>query len=329
MTSVPKKPSRFVWEWEDIRVISRGEPLTEEEEDFLRGLEKSEHKDWAYEQWKAIDALATLWESKFANVADGRFKDELRELLAVLSEAKQKSLKEKATVNWQWVGDKWKEVLQQAKDLWREAFIPLVKGVIESQGQRWSAELGMRFDVRKMPAEQWLRDYTLVFAQPINDTTSKAISIMLEQAMEEGWTIPQMQDNLETMFKQWMTGSLSKDEFQWYKDRLPAHRTEMIARTETMRASNAGTMGIFKEWGVKKKEWLGTNDLRIRESHQEAWAAYSRGGNPGPIPIDKPFHVGRDELMFPGDPDGSPGETINCRCTVLPVIEDEKKLEEE
>jgi hypothetical protein len=39
-------------------------------------------------------------------------------------------------------------------------------------------------------------------------------------------------------------------------------------------------------------------------------------------PIDKPFDVGGEQLMYPGDPDGgSPGNTINCRCTVLPVME--------
>jgi uncharacterized protein with gpF-like domain len=37
--------------------------------------------------------------------------------------------------------------------------------------------------------------------------------------------------------------------------------------------------------------------------------------------IDEPFDVGGEQLMYPGDPAGSPGNTINCRCTVLPVME--------
>lgn len=285
-------------------------------------LKKSERKSdngWAARQQKDIDALAVLWEDKFADAAIECFEDELRELLAILEEAKKKSLKEKATVNWQWVGDKWEEILERAGLFWRDVFIPLVKGIIESQGERWAAEMGMRFAVRNMPAEDWLADYTLTFAQQINDTTKGAISEMLEVAMKEGWTIPKMQGYLETMFRCWMKDKVGA-ELDWYKDRLPPHRTEMIARTETMRASNAGTFELFKSWGVMTKGWQGTDDHRIRDSHRAAWKSYSRGGQPGFIPIDELFKVGSDELMFPLDPKGSPRETINCRCVLLPGL---------
>jgi len=30
--------------------------------------------------------------------------------------------------------------------------------------------------------------------------------------------------------------------------------------------------------------------------------------------------VDDEELDYPGDPAGSPGNTINCRCTILPVL---------
>ena len=33
------------------------------------------------------------------------------------------------------------------------------------------------------------------------------------------------------------------------------------------------------------------------------------------VPIDQPFPNG---LMYPGDPSGSPGEIINCRCDMIP-----------
>ena len=88
----------------------------------------------------------------------------------------------------------------------------------------------------------------------------------------------------------------------------------MIVRTETMRASNAASMATFGVWGVPKKEWLATGDNRVRPTHKSA-----SGQTVG---ITESFDVGGSEMRFPGDPRGSAKETINCRCTVLPVWDD-------
>jgi hypothetical protein len=37
------------------------------------------------------------------------------------------------------------------------------------------------------------------------------------------------------------------------------------------------------------------------------------------VPLDKPFNVSGQNLMFPGDPNGSAGNVINCRCSVAQV----------
>jgi uncharacterized protein with gpF-like domain len=36
---------------------------------------------------------------------------------------------------------------------------------------------------------------------------------------------------------------------------------------------------------------------------------------------DEPFDVGGEELMYPRDPGGTPENTINCHCLVLPYID--------
>ena len=33
-----------------------------------------------------------------------------------------------------------------------------------------------------------------------------------------------------------------------------------------------------------------------------------------PIPLDEPFVVDGEELMYPGDENGSPENVINCQC---------------
>ena len=79
--------------------------------------------------------------------------------------------------------------------------------------------------------------------------------------------------------------------------------------------SNAGAGALYKDWGVHRKEWLATGDARTRPSH---WAA-----NGQVVGIDQKFTVGGALLMQPGDPSGPPEEVCQCRCTVLPVIEED------
>lgn len=297
--------------------------------DALRWDNESDVKDdWASLQWKAVDEIAESWEGRFADGVEEVFGHLERELMAVLSQAKAEAKEEKATVNWTWVGDKWKQVMQKAGDKWRETFVSLITGVVNDQGTRWATELGMQFNVRDQFAEEWLDNYVLKFAQPVDDTTSAYISEMLRQATEEGWGIPQMQNRLEFMFEQWMKGNVPPERFAWLEDRMPPYRREMIARTETHRASIAGSYTLFLAWGVEQKEWLGTPDNRIRPDHQVAWVKYSRGGKPGPIPMDKPFEVGGAKLMYPGDPDGPADQIINCRCALLPVVPGSEGLEQ-
>jgi hypothetical protein len=40
------------------------------------------------------------------------------------------------------------------------------------------------------------------------------------------------------------------------------------------------------------------------------------------VPVDEPFEIDGEELMFPRDPSGSPENTINCHCVSVPFIAD-------
>lgn len=264
--------------------------------------------------WKAIDRIATSWEKKFAEGSRKAFKENMREILSIVSEAKRKALTRKASIAWE---DSLLEVndylAMAGSDSWRQTFVPLVQGVVTAQGERWAEQLGMQFSVRNLFAEAWFDDYMLTFSQPINDTTRSSMRTMFAQAQAEGWSFPEMQNHLETMFRQWSYGDVSKEEFEWYAERFPSYRTEAIARTETMRSSNAGTTELFREWGVRKRAWLSTQDDRTREDHL--------GADGQEVAMDEAFDVGGEALMFPGDPAGSPENTINCRCTTIPIIE--------
>jgi SPP1 gp7 family putative phage head morphogenesis protein len=265
--------------------------------------------------WKANDKLAQRWEAKFAAEAARQFEHDRREVLALLTDAKEKSLDRKATVDWQDYLLNVDDYLKIAGDeSWRKAFLPLIRGVIEARVAQLNADFGMEFDVRNLFAEEWFDEYVLKFAQPIMATTADDISRLMQTAQEEGWSIPQMDKALDELFNQYINGGgLSEEARQWFADRTPAYRKELISRTETIRASNAGSNALYKDWGAKQKEWLATSDERTRPEHVEA--------NGQVVGMDEKFSVGGEDMEYPGDPAGSPSNFCNCRCTVLPVIE--------
>lgn len=82
------------------------------------------------------------------------------------------------------------------------------------------------------------------------------------------------------------------------------------ARTAMTSAQNAGRMEMLHRaqgMGIKaKKTWLATLDSRTRDSHQHLDGVT--------VGVDEEFP---NKLMFPGDPNGPPGEVYNCRCTLV------------
>lgn len=85
-----------------------------------------------------------------------------------------------------------------------------------------------------------------------------------------------------------------------------------IARTETTRFENVGRLDAYSSLENKGfqvyKEWVAVGDNKTRPAHKNA--------NGQQVPLDKPFNVGGEKLMYPGDPNGTAGNVINCRCTM-------------
>ena len=87
-------------------------------------------------------------------------------------------------------------------------------------------------------------------------------------------------------------------------------RAAMAGQTISVGSVNWGTADGYRADGVDAKEWLTQQDDRVRDSHQALDSGEA-------IPLTAKFANG---CSFPGDPEGEPGEIINCRCTLLPVI---------
>ena len=91
---------------------------------------------------------------------------------------------------------------------------------------------------------------------------------------------------------------------------LSKTNAQRIIRTESTLAANYATQQTaIVAFGINnlEKEWFAAMDERTRAAHAAADGQI--------VDANRPFIVGGEELMMPGDVSGSPGNVINCRCS--------------
>lgn len=89
------------------------------------------------------------------------------------------------------------------------------------------------------------------------------------------------------------------------------HRARVIAQTESTRHRNSSALAHAllverQDRRILMKQWDTTMDEKERAAHRLA--------NDKVVTLNQPFIVGGEEMMFPGDPTGSPENVCNCRC---------------
>lgn len=143
---------------------------------------------------------------------------------------------------------------------------------------------------------QWTSDILAYFrlnlfnkvVLPISDTTQDYIQQVLTEGIAQGWSIDEMVEKITR---------------QDYLD----GRVERILRTEINRAINYGHELAGKTYEFKSmKRWVAVHDHRTRHPHLEA--------DGQTVELDASFNVGGEVMDFPGDPEASAANTVNCRC---------------
>lgn len=185
---------------------------------------------------------------------------------------------------------------------WINALGSVVWNAVLVLGTDELGRLGLQgtFDINRPDVQAAVRGILEQVAQKANDTTWTDLVELFREAEEAGEGIVQIQERLSAYFG----------------DRKSDYQTERIARTTMTGASNAG---IFEAWNqsgiVTGKEWESAlQPGRTRDAHAEAHGQI--------VGLNEYFTVGGEQLMFPGDPAGSPENIINCLCTMLEVIEE-------
>jgi hypothetical protein len=151
-------------------------------------------------------------------------------------------------------------------------------------------------DIEFSPFEEFIRAWVATYgAKRIDDmtkTTQSMLAKLVQQAIDEGMGVAKAQALIRSKFT-----DMSKI------------RAERIARTEIVSASNLGSIEAARSTGLTlQKNWLSTRDKRVREAHEDA--------DGQPADLNGYFIVDGEELAYPGDIEGSPGNVISCRCSI-------------
>jgi SPP1 gp7 family putative phage head morphogenesis protein len=154
------------------------------------------------------------------------------------------------------------------------------------------------FNVNSPKVREFMRKFGAERITNINRHTRERVRTVLANGIDSGATTQEIADQIAHVF-----------------DVAEGSRSVTIARTEVGRSSNFGALEGYRQAAVEEKEWLATQDGVVRDTHAEADGQV--------VGIDEEFEVGDATCQFPGDT-GDPEEDINCRCGVLPVINDKR-----
>jgi len=152
-------------------------------------------------------------------------------------------------------------------------------------------------DEIKNNIEQYLKNEGVILFEisNINSTTVDGIIAAIANGIDTGATTKELQQAIID------SGLLTES------------RALMLARTIAGTAANIGQIEGAKATGATHKIWK-TAGFEVRPSHKKM--------DNKMVEIGEKFKVGRESADFPLDPRLSPGERVNCRCTMNYVIEE-------
>lgn len=136
--------------------------------------------------------------------------------------------------------------------------------------------------------QKTIHDYTKLMANSVVGTDSAKLEAILSQGLQEGRSIADIEVQIRDVFGQFR-------KFQ----------SERIARTEVLRASNAGSLDAYKESGVVEAvQWLTAPDC-----NDECLDYEGRTEAVGGTFFDADYGSGEQPPLH-----------VNCRCTLIPVL---------
>jgi len=187
----------------------------------------------------------------------------------------------------------------QIKQMYKEIYTNL----IEPQYKRTTRQI--KADVNfEMIINQWLNTNAGLRIVSVHQTLIESIINVIQDGYNNNLSVADITRNLQ-------------NRFGWYKA-----QALRIARTETTTATNLATLLSAQDSEYElEKTWISAQDNRTRRPPKSPFDHLDMNGVK--VDVMQPFFVGGEELEYPGDPNGTAGNIINCRCKIVFTIKED------
>lgn len=185
----------------------------------------------------------------------------------------------------------------------KEMYLELYTTLGNPQYKRISKSIKAEIDFQSIIL-QWLNTEAGLRIVSVHQTLIEAIINVIQEGYDNNISVADITRNLQRRFG-------------WYK-----YQALRIARTETTTATNLATMVAAQNSEyVLEKTWISAQDNRTRRPPKSPFDHLDMNG----VKVDamKPFFVGGQSLQYPGDPNGTAGNIINCRCKIVFTVKED------
>lgn len=246
--------------------------------------------------------LTNKWSNKHVPLVDAAIKAQIAEFVALL---KEKGLRVAQNALFTFIfHDKTTEVIsnifrQFALSYATRTYRRLIRA--SKQKKKDGGAFGFNDDWNQA-IEDYLNNFILKRAVlPITESTKKQILVVLLKGQDQGWGIDRIIQELT-------------NEGQ---DEITDFRARRIVRTELTIASNFADKLVQDKVPFEcDKIWISVHDNRTRDSHVKMDGVTVEGDADFHVPVMRGrVQTGVDLMSGPGDPEATPGNVINCRCT--------------
>lgn len=208
-----------------------------------------------------------------------------------------------------------KALINQEEEIVRAVldFAPILNEVALLSGQQAINFIGDETIYLAMDIRKTIEAQVRKFAQSLIETDKNKLIDIIARGLSNGDSVPKIRRNIVEQFNE-----------------FSKMQAERIARTEVIRTSNLGTIDAWKQSGiVTGKQWLTAMDDRV-----DPLCSYMNGKVM--VGLDKNY-FDKGEILEVEDHkvDFSYGSVKvpplhpNCRCTLLPVLLDERAFDSE